>query len=127
MCPVVRDVAVLDRRHDVEHLEIGDLTLDASLRRLVRAAIRHQLARPGLARVLDFEEQRLVLDESDRLATGSITAEVAAVLRAHRRRLRIADSAEAAFDLVTIARALIDGAMTRGQVVPAAMGYLKTG
>jgi AcrR family transcriptional regulator len=111
------------------------LTLDESLRRLVRAAIRRQLARPGLARVLDFEEQRLVLDESDRVATGSIAAEVATVLRTHRRRLRLVDCEEAAFDLVAIARALIDGATTRGRIEPAALeervmraalGYLKT-
>ena len=109
------------------------LSLEELLRRLVRAAIRRQLARPGLARVLDFEEQRLVLDESDRAATGSIVAEVAALLRAHRRDLQIAECEEAALDLVAIARALIDSAASRDRIEPAtlenrvmraAMGYL---
>lgn len=112
------------------------LSLEEALRRLVRAAIRRQLARPDLARVLDFEEQRLVLDDSDRAATGSIASEVASVLQAHRRTLKLADCEEAAFDLVAIARALIDGAASRGRIEPAAlenrvmraaMGYLKTG
>src|SRR5260221_6217169 len=47
----------------------ADLNLAGALRRLARAAIRRQLARPDLARVLDFEEQRLALDEADRLVT----------------------------------------------------------
>lgn len=77
-------------------------------------------------------EQRLVLD-SDRAATGSIATEVATVLRAHRRSIRLADCEEAAFDLVAMARALIDGAASRGPAEPAAlenrvmraaMGYL---
>ena len=114
----------------------NDVPLEEGLRRLVRAAIRRQLARPDLARVLEFEEQRLVLDESDQTATGSIAGEVAALLRPHRRGLRIADCEEAAFDLVAIARALIDGAASRGQIEPVALegrvmraclGYLRTG
>jgi AcrR family transcriptional regulator len=97
------------------------LSLEESLRRLVRAAIRRQLARPDLARVLDFEEQRLVLDASDRATTGTIAGEVATVLHAHRRSLRLADCEEAAFDLVALARALIDGAASRGRIEPAAL------
>lgn len=100
---------------------VAGVPLAESLRHLVRAAIRRQLARPELARVLDFEEQRLVLDESDRAATGSIAAEVTALLRAHRRSLHIVDCEEAAFDLVAIARALIDGAASRGRIEPAAL------
>jgi AcrR family transcriptional regulator len=111
----------------------SDLTLEGALSRLARAAIRRRLARPELARVLDFEEQRLVLDESDRQATRDIATEVTALLRRHRRSLRVGDLEEAAFDLIAMARALIDGAATRGRVDPAilearvmraALGYL---
>ena len=60
--------------------------------------------------------------------------EVATVLHAHRRSLRLADCEEAAFDLVALARALIDGAASRGRIEPtaledkvmrAALGYLR--
>jgi AcrR family transcriptional regulator len=99
----------------------ADLGLEAALRQLARAAIRRRLARPELARVLDFEEQRLVLDESDRKVTHDIATQVTALLRRHRRSVRIGDLEEAAFDLIAIARALIDGAATRGRVDSAAL------
>jgi AcrR family transcriptional regulator len=99
----------------------ADLGLEAALRQLARAAIRRRLARPELARVLDFEEQRLVLDESDRKVTHDIATQVTVLLRRHRRSVRIGDLEEAAFDLIAIARALIDGAATRGRVNPAAL------
>ena len=109
------------------------LTLEGALRRLARAAIHRQLARPELARVLDFEEQRLVLDEADRRVTRDIAGEVAALLRTHRRRIRVTDLEEAAFDLIAMTRALIDGAAARGRIdsailegriIRAALGYL---
>lgn len=96
-------------------------SLPTALRRLARAAIRRQLARPELSRVLDFEEQRLALDEADRAVTGDIAGNVAEVLRAHRKAIRVGDLQEAAFDVVAIARALIDSAAGRGRVDAAAL------
>lgn len=109
------------------------LTLEGALRRLIRAAIHRQLARPELARVLDFEEQRLVLDEADRSVTRDIAREIAALLAVHRSHIRVTDFEEAAFDLIAMTRALIDAATARGQIDPgalegrvtrAALGYL---
>ena len=97
------------------------LSLPAALRRLARAAIRRRLARPDLARVLDFEEQRLALDEADRVVTSNIAGNVVLLLRTHRAALRVGDLQEAAFDVVAIARALIDGAAGRGKVDAAAL------
>jgi len=113
--------------------DAGPGSLEHGLRQLLRAAIRHQMARPDLARILDFEEQRLVLDESDREATGVLAGAVEGLLRRHRRQIVVRDLGEAAVDLVAIARALIDGAALRGPIVPrslearvmrAALGYL---
>lgn len=101
--------------------EAQALPLAEALRRLVRAAIRRQLARPDLARVLDFEEQRLVLDDTDRALTRDIARHVTALLRRHRAALRVTDLEEAALDVIAIARALIDSAAARGKVEPAAL------
>ena len=108
-------------------------TLEGMLRRLARAAIHHQLARPELARVLDFEEQHLALEDGDKTATAGMAAKIVEVLVTHRRRIQVADLGEAAFDLIAIARALIDGAAARRRIEPgpledriarAALGYL---
>ena len=111
----------------------ASLPLEGALRRLARAAIRRQLARPVLARILDLEEQRLALEEGDRAATSDMAGHVVALLRAHRAVLTVSDLDEAAFDVIAIARALIDGASGRGaveggaletRVTRAALGYL---
>ncbi len=103
------DVAATARR-------TAGLPLEDALRSLARAAIRRQLARPALARILDFEEQRLALDEGDRATTQEIAHQVAAVLQAHRALLAVADLGEAALDVIAIARSLIDSASNRGAV-----------
>lgn len=109
------------------------LSLEDAMRRLARAAIRRQLARPMLSRILDFEEQRLVLEDGDRATTGDMARHVAALLRTHRATLAVTDLNEAAFDVIAIARTLIDGSCGRGpvdadalerRVVRAALGYL---
>jgi AcrR family transcriptional regulator len=101
--------------------QTAGLNLAKSLRRLARAAIRRQIARPNLARVLDFEEQRLVLDEADRVLTRDIASHMTAVLSIHRAEIRGGDLEAAAFDLIAMTRALIDSAAARGKVDPAAL------
>ncbi len=97
------------------------LALATALRQLARVAIHRQLARPDLARVLDFEEQRLVLDETDRTLTRDIASHMTAVLRTHRAEIHVGDLEAAAFDLIAMTRALIDSAVARGKVDPAAL------
>ena len=111
----------------------ADLPLEDALRGMARAAIHRQLTRPALARILDFEEQRLVLDEADRATTREIADHVVAVLQVHRARLPAVDLEDAALDIIAIARSLIDAAAHRGavdagvledRIVGSTLGYL---
>jgi len=116
-----RERAVLAGEIAATARRTAGLSLEDALRGLARAAIRRQRARPALARILDFEEQRLVLDEADRATTLEIANHVAAVLQAHRARLSVADLGEAALDVIAIARSLIDAAAHRAAVDPGAL------
>lgn len=109
------------------------LSLEDAMRRLARVAIRRQLARPVLSRILDFEEQRLGLEDGDRATTSDMVVHVAVLLCAHRSALTVTDMDEAAFDVIAVARALIDASCGRGpvdadalerRVVRATLGYL---
>ncbi|MDP1753292.1 MAG: TetR/AcrR family transcriptional regulator [Reyranella sp.] len=129
----VRERALLAAEVAAAAQSAASLSLEDALHRLAGAAIRRQLARPALARILDFEEQRLALEESDRATTRDIAGHVVALLRAHGAVLTVADLEKAAFDVIAIARALIDAAAGRGAVEPtalegrivrAALGYL---
>ena len=80
--------------------------------RLITAAIAHQMRRPKLARLLDIEEGRLPIGARMRQAADAV----------HRTLLRILsrpDSPcnrnvqEAAFDLIAIARGIVDAAGER--------------
>lgn len=107
--------------------------LDRALGTLARAAIRHRLARPELARILDFAEPRLGRDAGDDPATRAVAGDVAAVLAAHRRRMPRQRLDATVADLMALTRALIDAAARRGtprpaaperRIVRAALGYL---
>jgi AcrR family transcriptional regulator len=100
---------------------------------MIRAAVQHQLRRPRLARLLDFEKARLPV--RDRQAQGAMLIHAAIVALLGRRPGRTADSSgKLAFDMLAIARGLVDSAGERGEtdaldlerrVVRAVLGYLK--
>jgi len=116
----------------------GDITaarLDAGSRealiRLIDAAVRHQLRRPVLARVIDLEEERLARDGGDTVASALRDAVIGALGRPGMRRL--AQPVVAADDLIGIVTGMIDAAAMRGErdaaalarrVRAAAFGYL---
>jgi AcrR family transcriptional regulator len=111
-------------------IEAGDEALDA----LIRAAVAHQLGRPRLARLLDFEEARLPLDGGTQRVRGKFTTIVAEVLG--RPGLpKQPDTRIAAADVAAILRGMIDSAGERGEqdqetllvrVRRAVLGYLST-
>ncbi len=105
--------------------------LREGLARLVAAAVAHQLDRPRLARILDFEERRLPMDAEAREARRRLGALLVGFLGRHREAIAVDDLPQAAADLVAIARGLIDEADERAdrealqaRVRRAALGYL---
>lgn len=114
--------------------QVGDApSLAEGLRHFIRAAVAHQLRRPVLARLLDFEEARLPL-QAEVGALGDVGAKALARLLARHGAGRGAAARTASRDLFAIARGMIDAAGERGETdargletrVAAAMsGYLE--
>jgi len=104
---------------------------------LVRAAIAHQLHRPALARLLDFEERRLPMRERDLQVDRAAQTCVLALLQRPDAPAVVGDGATAAevlaLDTIAIVRSLVDAAGERGEteaaplqrrVLHAVFGYL---
>lgn len=104
---------------------------------LVRAAIAHQLHRPALARLLDFEERRLPMRDRDLQVDRAAQACVLDLLRRPDAPAVAGDGATApellALDAIAIVRSLVDAAGERGEteaaplqrrVLQALFGYL---
>ncbi|MFC3579300.1 TetR/AcrR family transcriptional regulator [Sphingomonas hylomeconis] len=109
-------------------LATGQQALDA----LVRAAVRHQVRRPRLARLLDFEEARLPLDAGTQVVRSRFVAILAEIL-ARPDFPEQSDIAAATGDVASIMRGMIDAAGERGEqgqdalvarVRRAVLGYL---
>ncbi|QGZ63268.1 TetR/AcrR family transcriptional regulator [Paraburkholderia acidisoli] len=88
---------------------------EAVLRGLIRAAVAHQMHRPELARLLDFEERRLPLDERDARVGERIHA---TLMRAFDLpdAPRLEDRQTAVDDVFAIVRGMIDAAGARGEI-----------
>ena len=106
----------------------GHEALDA----VIHAAVRHQLRRPRLARLLDFEEARLPFDAGTQLVRLRFTTIVAEIL-ARPDFPQQPDMAAATGDVASIMRGMIDAAGERGEsnqealaarVRRAVLGYL---
>lgn len=106
----------------------GQQALDA----LVRAAVRHQIRRSRLARLLDFEEARLPLDAGTQVVRSRFRAILADIL-ARPDLPKQSDIAAATGDVAAIMRGMIDAAGERGEhgqealvarVRRAVLGYL---
>ena len=130
-------VALIERESAVllSEVALSDSIEDSrtALRHLIRAAVGHQMRRPKLARLLDFEESRLPIRGQNQ--------RVAAVV--HRAILRALDglggdvegNAEiVARDVLAIVKGMVDAAGERGETEAAALeervgravfGYLK--
>ncbi len=100
---------------------------------MIRAAVMHQMRRPKLARVIDFEERRLPLG----LQMTSISHTLHAALREALEcddAPTVQDSSIAAFDLLAIIKGIVDSAGERQEtdatnlevrVERAVFGYLR--
>jgi hypothetical protein len=99
--------------------------------RIIDAAVRYQLRRPALARVIDLEEERLSCEGDNTVAAALREAVDSALHRSGMRRP--VDMALAVDDLIAIVTGMIDAAAIRGErdapalarrVRAAAFGYL---
>jgi AcrR family transcriptional regulator len=106
---------------------------DAALAILIQATVAHQLRRPALARLLDFEEARLPLDADNQRVAGRFLSLVSGAL-AHPDLPPQADKDTAARDVMAIIKGMIDAAGMHGEtdqrdlaarVWRAAFGYLR--
>ena len=82
--------------------------------RMIRAAIAHQMRRPALARLLDFEEQRLPLGARNEKA-GQTIANLVVSLLGWPGAPRTANKAVAALDVLAIVKGMVDAAGQRGE------------
>ncbi|MEO0962725.1 MAG: TetR/AcrR family transcriptional regulator [Pseudomonadota bacterium] len=107
--------------------------LREGMRLLIRAAVDHQLARPMLEKLLDYQEARLPMDTQRRAIAEDLQAQLVNFLNHHRGAVSVSDLTVAALDSQAIARALIDAAAERDEtdarlierrVLAAVMGYL---
>ncbi|CAG9234403.1 TetR family transcriptional regulator [Paraburkholderia tropica] len=93
---------------------------EAALREVIRASVEHQMRRPVLARVLDFEEARLPLGERDQRVSERLHATLL-----HAFGLadapRLPDVETAAHDVYAIVRGMVDAAGARGETDAAAL------
>ncbi|TXN20237.1 TetR/AcrR family transcriptional regulator [Methylobacterium sp. WL30] len=102
---------------------------------VIEACVGHQLRRPALARLLDFEEARLPFDAEIHRSAAALNTLVSGLLE--RPDLpRQPDTPTAAADLLAIIKGMIDAAGERGETgeVPlvdrvrrAVLGYLGAG
>jgi AcrR family transcriptional regulator len=106
-----------------------------SLRAMIEAAVRHQLRRPKLARLLDFEEERLAAIRPVSSAAAGARAGIVALLQGGFG-LSAAQTHTAAPDVMEIVRALTDAAGRREdgdaaalteRIEGAVLGYLFRG
>lgn len=126
---IERETAVL--LCDLEALDAIDDGLTA-LHTLLAACAAHQMRRPALARVLDFEEQRLPLHEQQEGTSARLMHTIRAIL-AKLPTPPPDDPETSAADILAMAKGMVDAAGERGEtdvahlearVTRAVFGYL---
>jgi AcrR family transcriptional regulator len=93
---------------------------EVAMTAMIKAAVRQQLRRPALAKLLDYEETRLASAAPVAAAASSVRLTLAKFLR---RAYKIAPrrSQDVASDVMDIVRALTDAASRKPQVDPLAL------
>lgn len=99
---------------DVERAGQGQ-TSHGRILDIVRASVAHQMRRPVLARLIDFEEKRLPLGDRDQRVADTIHAQLAGALQLSDAP-QLADRELAAYDLLAIVHGMVDAAGERGEL-----------
>lgn len=112
----------------------GAQTLEERLALLVRAGVAQQMARPQLARLLDYLEATLPADPKMRAADERILKLIGRLLQDHRDMIARPATATTALDMLSIVKGMVDGASFAGEtrqrqleerVMTALLGYLR--
>lgn len=111
--------AALIERETAPLLELAQRAREAGSFRagvdtLIDAAVAHQMRRPELARLLDFEERRLPLG-AHHAHVGEQLAGVITALLGREKRLTKAKAELIAADMFAIVRGMVDAAGERGE------------
>jgi hypothetical protein len=93
------------------------------IRRLISAAIAHQMRRPALARLLDFEQQRLPLVARNEKVAQTI-ANIVASLLGGPDAPQMANRSVSALDVLAIVKGMVDAARALARHTPQKMGAL---
>lgn len=98
----------------------AETTCTGALARIIDAAVAHQMRRPALARLIDFEERRLPLgDQNERVAQQLHRVIVDAL--AHPDAPVVANREVAAQDVLALAHGIVDMAGEREETDAAAL------
>jgi AcrR family transcriptional regulator len=109
-------------------------TLEERLGLLVQAGVAQQMARPQLARLLDYLEATLPADPKLRAADERILTLIGRLLQEHRDMIARPATATTALDVLSIVKGMVDGASFAGEtrqrqlearVMAALLGYLR--
>jgi AcrR family transcriptional regulator len=103
---------------DIDAIDRSDPT--QGILHLIRAAVAHQLRRPALARLLDFEEARLPLTKEVHYVRDVICEALETLLSTSRTSSHT-DMTTIAQDMVAIVKGMIDAAGERGERNPQAL------
>lgn len=88
---------------------------------MVRAAVAHQMRRPALARVIDFEERRLPLGERNQRLADRVHAVLMSALTEKRDAPELSEAGLVAHDLLAIVHGMVDAAGQRDERDAAAL------
>jgi len=100
LADVIKADSIVDYRDAVNHL--------------IHSAVAHQMRRPRLARLLDLEESRLPIRPRIRPASDAIHGALVRLL-SRPDAAYSGNMKEAAFDLLAIAKGMVDAAGERGE------------
>ena len=112
----------------------GAQTLEERLALLVQAGVAQQMARPQLARLLDYLEATLPADPKMRAADERILKLIGRLLQDHKDTIARPATATTALDMLSIVKGMVDGASFAGEtrqrqleerVMTALLGYLR--
>ncbi|RAS37434.1 TetR/AcrR family transcriptional regulator [Paraburkholderia bryophila] len=118
-------VALIERETAQLLVDIEAASLVASSRgcvqAMVRAAVTHQMRRPALARVIDFEERRLPLGERHQRLAELVHAVLMSALTEKPDAPALSDASLVAHDLLAIVHGMVDAAGQREEGDAAAL------